>query len=81
MHDAGHVDLSAVAEDGTKLHANASHSSFHSADEIAVIIKQLRGEFEERIARANARPEGQADTKADAKAIGSSQVFHRANKT
>lgn len=50
----------------TTLHANASHSSFHSADEIAVIIKQLRGEFEERIARANARPEGQADTRADA---------------
>jgi transposase len=74
MHDAGHVDLSAVAEDGTKLRANASRSSFHTADEIAVIIKQLRGDFEKRIARANARPEGQADTKADAAIV---QLRHR----
>jgi transposase len=61
MHEAGHVDLSAVAEDGTKLRANASHASFHNADEITGIVKQLRDEFEERIAQANTGPEGQAD--------------------
>jgi transposase len=58
MHQAGHVDLSAVAEDGTKLRANASHASFHSADEIEVVIGQLRRELEGRLAQAGACPQG-----------------------
>jgi hypothetical protein len=80
MHEAGHIDLSAVAEDGTKLHANASPASFHSADEIAGIVKQLRGEFEERIARANSRPEGQEDRKADAGIVGLRHRLARAER-
>src|SRR3972149_882395 len=41
MHRAGHIDLSAVAEDGTKLRANASRRSFHTATEIQGIVADL----------------------------------------
>jgi transposase len=80
MHDAGHVDLSAVAEDGTKLRANASPPSFHSADEIAGIVKQLRGEFEERIAEANAGPDGPADRRTSAAIAGLGRRLARAER-
>jgi len=70
MHEAGHIDLSAVAEDGTKLRANASRASFHNADEIEGIVKQLRSEFEQRLGQANAGPEGQMDRNAGAALIG-----------
>ncbi len=42
MHQAGHIDLSAVVEDGTKLQANASPRSFHTATEIKDIIAALQ---------------------------------------
>ncbi|MBI2933215.1 MAG: transposase [Planctomycetes bacterium] len=42
MHRAGHVDLSAVSEDGTKLRANASGRSFHTGDDIAIVIEDLK---------------------------------------
>lgn len=80
MHEAGHVDLSAVAEDGTKLRANASHASFHNADEIADIVKQLRDEFEERMAQANGGPEGLADREAGAAITGLRRRFARAER-
>lgn len=80
MHEAGHVDLSAVAEDGTKLRANASPASFHNADEIADIVKQLRSEFEERLARANAGPEEQMDVTADAALVGLRRRLARAEQ-
>jgi transposase len=80
MHEAGHVDLSAVAEDGTKLRANASHASFHNADEITVIVKQLRGELEERMAQANTGPEGPASRKAGAAIAGLRRRLARAER-
>lgn len=80
MHEAGHVDLRAVAEDGTKLRANASPASFHNADEIADIVKQLRGESEERLARVNTAPEGQMDVKADVALVGLRRRLARAEK-
>jgi transposase len=80
MHDAGHVDLSAVAEDGTKLRANASPPSFHNADEIAGIVKQLRGEFEERIAEANAGPDGPAGRRTGAAIAGLGRRLARAER-
>jgi transposase len=42
MHHAGHIDLSTLAEDGTKLRANASPRSFHPAQEIDAVIEQLK---------------------------------------
>lgn len=50
MHAAGHIDLSALAEDGTKLRANASKRSFHSADEITSIIEKLKVQIAQKIA-------------------------------
>lgn len=41
MHRTGHIDLSAVVEDGTKLRANASRRSFHTATEIQGIVADL----------------------------------------
>jgi Transposase DDE domain/Transposase domain (DUF772) len=41
MHRAGHIDLSALVEDGTKLRANASPRSFHPAAEITAIVQDL----------------------------------------
>ncbi len=41
MQSAGLIDFSAVFEDGTKLRANASRRSFHSAAEIHGIIENL----------------------------------------
>ena len=48
MHDAGHIDLSLLAEDGTKLRANASSRSFHTAAEIDAIIEKLRAEITQK---------------------------------
>jgi transposase len=45
MHAAGHIDLSLLAEDGTKLRVNASNRSFHGAKEIAAVAEKLRGEI------------------------------------
>lgn len=42
MHQAGHIDLSVLAEDGTKLRANASPRSFHTAPDIDEVIKDLK---------------------------------------
>jgi transposase len=49
MHQAGHIDLSALAEDGTKLRANVSIRTFHTVDEIAPIIEGLKAELARKI--------------------------------
>lgn len=45
LHRAGHIDLSAVVEDGTKLRVNASRRSFHTATEIQEILDALERQF------------------------------------
>ncbi len=50
MQAAGHIDLSVLAEDGTKLRANASRRSFHSAEEIAAVVEKLKGELARKLA-------------------------------
>jgi transposase len=42
MQQAGHIDLSVLAEDGTKLRANASPRSFLTAPEITGVIDKLK---------------------------------------
>lgn len=42
MQQAGHIDLSVIAEDGTKLRANASPRSFLTAPEITEVIDKLK---------------------------------------
>lgn len=49
MHRAGHIDLSAIAEDGTKLRANASPRSFHTAVEIDAVIEQLKTRIADKL--------------------------------
>ena len=41
MQSAGLIDLSVIFEDGTKLRANASRRSFHTAEEIHAVIGKL----------------------------------------
>ena len=52
MHREGHIDLSVIAEDGTKLRADASPRSFHTAEEINVVLARLEAGIAERFARA-----------------------------
>jgi transposase len=52
MHDAGHVDLSALVEDGTKLRANASPRSFHTAPEIDLIVADLERDLAAKLQAA-----------------------------
>jgi transposase len=59
MQAAGRIDLSALAEDGTKLRANASRRSFHSTAEIDAVVAELKrelaGELEKVVAPENRR--------------------------
>lgn len=50
MHEAGHVDLSALAEDGTKLRANVSPRSFHPIEEIEGVIQDLKARLVGKLA-------------------------------
>lgn len=50
MHKAGHVDLSALAEDGTKLRANVSPRSFHPTEKIDGIIQDLKARLAGKLA-------------------------------
>jgi transposase len=66
MHAAGHIDLSAIAEDGSKLRANASPRSFHTAEEIEVVIAKLEAGLKDRLAQlataaSQAEPKGDGD--------------------
>lgn len=49
MHQSGHIDLSVLAEDGTKLRANASPRSFHTALDIDEVIKDLKAKVTRKI--------------------------------
>lgn len=52
MHRQGHVDLSAIAEDGSKVHANAGPRSFRSAAEIDAVVNDLRTKMAQKLAQA-----------------------------
>ena len=49
MHQAGHIDLSAIAEDGTKLRANASPRSFLTAPDIAAVVEKLKSQIADKL--------------------------------
>ena len=49
MHQAGHIDLSVIAEDGTKLRANASRRSFLTATDIAGVVETLKSQIAEKL--------------------------------
>lgn len=51
MHQAGHIDLSVIAEDGTKLRANASPRSFHTAAEIEDTMERLKARIADKLNR------------------------------
>lgn len=49
MQAAGCIDLGALAEDGTKLRANASPRSFHSGDKIDAVVEKLKVELAQEL--------------------------------
>lgn len=49
MQRAGHVDISVIFEDGTKLRANASPGSFHGLDKIKSTVVMLEQKLAERL--------------------------------
>lgn len=49
MHERGHIDLSAIVEDGTKLRANASPRSFYTAAEIQIAIQDLEEQLASKL--------------------------------
>jgi hypothetical protein len=66
MHEAGHIDLSAIAEDGTKLRANASPRSFLTATEISKVIEELTTRIAEKVKQLTDAGEQGHDAKAQA---------------
>jgi transposase len=58
MQRRGFIDLSLIAEDGTKLRANASRHSFRSAAEIDKVIDGLSARIAETTKAAEERPDG-----------------------
>jgi transposase len=52
MQAAGCIDLSILAEDGTKLRANASRRSFHSSGEIDAVVEKLKSELARELENA-----------------------------
>ncbi|MGH7645955.1 MAG: transposase [Gemmatimonadales bacterium] len=61
MHRAGHVDLSALVEDGTKLRANASPRSFHTAAEITEIVAALERQLAAKLQKFGEQGPQRAD--------------------
>lgn len=60
MHQAGHIDLSVIAEDGTKLRANASPRSFFTASDITALVERLKAQIADKLSGiANCCMEGQ----------------------
>jgi len=60
MHQAGHIDLSVIVEDGTKLRANASPRSFLIAADIAAVVESLKTQIADKLKKiANCGMEGQ----------------------
>jgi len=56
MHEAGHIDLSVLAEDGSKVRANASPRSFHPAEKIDAAIVRLKARLDEKLKQAAEAP-------------------------
>ena len=81
MHAAGHIDLSALAEDGTKLRANASPRSFVTAAEIEAVIAALTGRLDVKLQELaqEQEPDGGAG-KLDAEGRALSARLRRARK-
>lgn len=52
MHRQGHVDLSAIAEDGSKVHAQASPRSFRSAPEVDEVVNDLKTKLAQKLEQA-----------------------------
>lgn len=70
MHQAGHIDLSAIAEDGTKLRANASPRSFHVAADIEAVIGTLEAEITATLKQATESTEEPPSVEAERKGRG-----------
>jgi hypothetical protein len=51
MHQSGHIDLSVIAEDGTKLRANASPRSFLTVPDIAAAVGKLKSQIADKLKR------------------------------
>lgn len=49
MHQSGHIDLSVIAEDGTKLRANASPRSFLTVPDIAAVVEKLKSQIADKL--------------------------------
>jgi transposase len=51
MHRAGHIDLSVLAEDGTKLRANASPRSFLTTPDMTAAVEKLKLQITDKLKR------------------------------
>lgn len=69
MQEAGHVDLSAIAEDGTKLRVNASPRSFLTAGQIDALIDELETRVAEKLKRIAIAGENSSEWKADLRGL------------
>jgi len=66
MQAAGLVDLSLVAEDGTKIRANASPRSFQTLDRVEATIDDLSQQLQRRLAQVVQQTPEQTDRRAAA---------------
>jgi transposase/uncharacterized protein (UPF0179 family) len=64
MHKQGHIDLSVIAEDGTKMRANASRRSFHTTAEIEEHLGKLRVRLAKKLEELASTPEPDAKMRA-----------------
>ena len=64
MQNAGLVDLSLIAEDGTKLRANASPRSFRTIKTIRSVIEDLQKQLDARLKRVVERSDEETSRKA-----------------
>lgn len=70
MQDAGLVDLSLVAEDGTKVRVNASPRSFRTSDKIRGVVDELSRLVEVKLAELAENPTDATDRKTAAQIAG-----------
>jgi transposase len=80
MHREGHVDLSVIAEDGSKVHANASPRSFRTAEEIDVVVNDLRAKLAQKVEQAGAGDASKPDRKDRAQLVALRDRLHRAER-
>ena len=69
MHQQGHIDLSVILEDGTKLRANASQRSFHTAKEIEERLDKLRARLEKKLELLSSGAEPDAKIRAEVRGL------------